>query len=164
MMRRRSLGQSPATAPYYSNTLLNNTIMAKETQQVTTATAAFPALNNLPDLDKCEVAPTELLGEYWSPAEAGETKRVFFVGFDVQNVIEQATGENRELNIVKFLEKQGGEYRTIRNGSARLVGAFEQFARDLNPGQPFQITYLGKKKTNTGKFADSWSVKPIIIK
>ena len=118
---------------------------------------------NLPDLDKAEVAPAELLGEYWSPETVGETKRVFFIGFDTQSVIEQSTGENRDLNIVKFLEKQGGEYRTIRNGSARLVGVFEQFANSIQQGSPFQITYLGKKKTNTGKYADSWSVKPLIV-
>lgn len=133
-------------------------------KQLAAATAGFPALNTLPDLAKAEVAPTELLGEYWTPETAGESKRVFFAGFDTQTVIEQATGETRELNIVKFVEKQGDEFRTIRNGSARLYGAFEQFARDLKPGQPFLITYLGKKKTNTGKFADSWSVKPLIVK
>lgn len=121
-------------------------------------------LSQLPDLTNAEVAPTELLGEYWTPNEEGETKRVFFIGFDTQSVIEQATGESRELNIVKFLEKRGDDYVTIRNGSARLVGVFEQFAKELVPGQPFQITYLGKKRTNTGKMADSWSVKPIIVK
>ena len=140
--------------------MVNNT----ENSQLATTNAAFPALSSLPDLDKAEVAPTELLGEYWTPEKEGESKRVFFAGFDTQNVIEQATGETRDLNIVKFVEKQGNEFRTIRNGSARLVGAFEQFARDLKPGMPFLITYLGKKKTNTGKFADTWSVKPIIVK
>ena len=135
-----------------------------QNQQLTSAQAGFPALNTLPDLEKAEVAPTELLGEYWSPETVGESKRVFFAGFDTQNVLEQATGETRELNIVKFVEQQGDEFRTIRNGSARLVGAFEQFARDIKPGMPFLITYLGKQKTNTGKFADTWSVKPIIIK
>ena len=133
-------------------------------KQLAAATAGFPALNTLPDLAKAEVAPTELLGEYWTPEAAGESKRVFFAGFDTQSVIEQSTGETRELNIVKFVEKQGNEFRTIRNGSARLYGAFEQFAKDIKPGQPFLITYLGKKKTNTGKFADSWSVKPLILK
>lgn len=133
-------------------------------KQLAAATAGFPALNTLPDLAKAEVAPTELLGEYWTPEAAGESKRVFFAGFDTQSVIEQSTCETRELNIVKFVEKQGDEFRTIRNGSARLYGAFEQFAKDIKPGQPFLITYLGKKKTNTGKFADSWSVKPLILK
>lgn len=139
--------------------------MSKNTEtQIASVNAEFPALNSLPDLSQAEVSPTELLGEYWSPENPGETKRVFFIGFDTQSVIEQESGESRDLNIVKFLEKQGDEYRTIRNGSSRLYGAFEQFARDLKPGAPFQITYLGKKKTNSGKFADSWSVKPLILK
>ena len=133
-------------------------------KQLTAAPAGLPALDTLPDLSKAEVAPAELLGEYWSPETVGESKRVFFIGFDTQSVIEQATGETRDLNIVKFLEKQGDDYRTIRNGSARLYGVFEQFARDLQVGQPFLVTYLGKKKTTTGKQADSWSVKPLIVK
>lgn len=139
--------------------------MAKETtQNVAAPVDNGIVLSKLPDLSKAEVAPTELLGEYWTPEDIGETKRVFFAGFGTQNVIEQATGEERDLDIVKFVEKQGDTYRTIRNGSARLVGAFTQFAKELKPGQPFEITYLGKKKTNTGKFADSWSVKPLIVK
>ena len=122
------------------------------------------ALTQLPDLDKAEVAPAEMLGDYWSPEKEGESKRVFFFKFDTQNVIEQGTGETRDLDVVMFLEKQGDNIRTIRNGSARLVGVFQQFARDLKPGDPFLITYLGKKKTTTGKQADNWSVKPLIIK
>lgn len=139
---------------------------AKENENAvaTTPTAGFPALTNLPDLTNAEVAPTELLGEYWSPEKEGESKRVFFAGFDTQRVIDQATGENAELPIVLFVEKQGDEFRTLRNGSARLYGVFEQFARDLKPGTPFLITYLGKKKTTAGRQADSWSVKPLIVK
>lgn len=142
--------------------------MAKETEkQLTTAPAAemdFPALNTLPDLAECEVAPAELLGEYWSPVDTGETKRVFFAGFGKQNTIDRQTGEDIELNIVKFVEKQGNDFRTIRNGSARLYGVFEQMARDLKPGMPFEIKYLGKKRTTTGNSADNWSVRPIILK
>ena len=134
-----------------------------ELQQTAAATDGL-VLANLPDLAKAEVAPTELLGEYWTPSETGETTRVFFAGFGTQQVDEQATGEERDLDIVKFIERQGdGSFRTIRNGSARLVGVFTQFAKEIRPGQPFEITYLGKKKTNTGKFADSWSVKPLIL-
>lgn len=136
----------------------------KTTQNVAAPVDNGIVLAKLPDLSKAEVAPTELLGEYWTPEGIGETKRVFFAGFGTQNVIEQATGEERDLDIVKFVEKQGDTFRTIRNGSARLVGAFTQFAKELKPGQPFEIVYLGKKKTNTGKFADSWSVRPLIIK
>ena len=138
----------------------NNT----EMQQAPTAVATFPAVNSLPDLSKCEVEPIELVGDYWSPEKEGEKKRVFFYDFSTQNVIEQATGEERDLTIVRFIEPSNGDYRLIRNGSARLVGQFEQMARTLSAGDAFEITYLGKKKTTTGKFADSWSVKRIILK
>ena len=134
------------------------------TKQPVAAITGQIALATLPDLSTAEVSPAELLGEYWTPAKEGEKKRVFFLSMDTQLVIEPQTGESRELNIVKFLEKQGDEYRTIRNGSARLVGLFEQFSGNIQPGAPFEITYMGKKKTNTGKFADSWSVKPLIVK
>jgi len=140
---------------------MNNNI---ESQQAQTAVAAFPALNSLPDLSKCEVEPIELVGDYWSPEKEGEKKRVFFYDFSTLNVIEQATGEERELPIVRFIEPANGDYRLILNGSARLVGQFEQMARTLVVGEAFEITYLGKKKTTTGKFADSWSVKRIILK
>ena len=138
---------------------------SNKTQQLAAASATDGiVLANLPDLSKAEVAPTELLGEYWTPTEVGETKRVFFAGFGTQSVIEQATGEERDLDIVMFIERQAdGSFRTIRNGSARLVGVFTQFAANIRAGQPFEITYQGKKKTNTGKFADSWSVKPLLV-
>ena len=135
-----------------------------ELQQAQAAVAGFPALNTLPDLSKCEVEPIELVGDYWSPEKEGEKKRVFFFDFSTQSVLDQATGEERDLTIVRFIEPNGGDYRLIRNGSARLVGQFEQMARSLNSGDAFEIMYLGKKKTTTGKFADSWSVKRIILK
>lgn len=138
--------------------------MEKNVSLQQNAAAGFPALKNLPNLDKCEVEPIELVGDYWSPETAGEKKRVFFYDFSTQTVLDQATGEERDLNIVRFVEPNGGDYRLIRNGSARLVGQFEQMARSLNQGDPFEIMYLGKKKTTTGKFADSWSVKRIIVK
>jgi hypothetical protein len=138
--------------------------MKENTELQQAAVAGFPALNALPDLSKCEVEPIELVGDYWSPEKEGEKKRVFFFDFSTQSVLEQATGEERDLNIVRFVEPNGkGDYRLIRNGSARLVGQFEQMARTLNAGDAFEITYLGKKKTTNGKFADSWSVKRIIL-
>jgi len=133
------------------------------TNSITTKPEYQIDLSHFPDLSKAEVAPAELLGDYWTPEKEGESKRVLYLGLDEQSVIEPATGENRSLRIVKFLEQQGDDIRTIRNGSARLVGLFEQFANNIQTGSAFLITYLGKKKTNTGKFADNWSVKPLII-
>lgn len=124
----------------------------------------FQNLNSLPDLTKAEASPIELSGEYWTPETVGETKRVFFIGLESQQVIEPETGEYRDLPIVKFLEKADGTFRTWRNGSAKLVGLFQQFQASIKPGDAFEITYLGKKKTANGKFADNWSTKPLIVK
>lgn len=123
------------------------------------------AFANLPDLSKAEVAPVELAGEYWSPTEVGEKKRVFFVGITEENVLEMETGENRQLTVVKFVENVAGDLRAIRNGSRRLVGIFEQFSTSIKPGDAFEITYLGKKKNQGNSFkSDNWSVKNLIIR
>lgn len=119
--------------------------------------------SNLPDLSKAEVQPVELSGEYWTPENVGEKKRVFFAGLVEEVVLEPETGENRTLLVAKFIERQAdGELRAIRNGSRRLVGIFEQFSNSVKPGDAFEITYLGKKKNNTNSFrSDNWSVKAL---
>ena len=135
-------------------------------EQLTTQTkeaALSLQLDKLPDIETAPVAPVDILGEYWSPTEIGESKRVYFLGFSSQISIDRQTGEDVELNIVQFLERGPNDFHTIRNASSRLYGTFEQMARDLKSGQPFLITYLGKKKTATGNLMDNWKVQPIII-
>lgn len=117
------------------------------------------------DLSKAEPEPVEMSGEYWSPEKEGESKRLFFVQLMNESVLEAETGETRELLVVQFAENVGGELRTIRNGSRRLVGIFEQFANQTKAGDAFEITYLGKKKNKNNAFkSDSWSVKRLILK
>ena len=142
--------------------MANNEKLAEATAQ---PVAGFPALNNLPDLSTAEAAPVELLGEYWTPTTAGETKRVFFIDIVNTNSIDPASGETVELSSVRFLEKQAdGSYRTIRNSSKRLVAAFEVFSGDIS-GKPFEVRYEGKKRNSTNSFmSDNWSVRPLIIK
>ena len=139
--------------------------MAKDTEKaVATAPAGEIVLANLPDLSNAEAAPVELLGEYWSPVNPGETKRVFFIDIVNTNSIDPASGETVELPSVRFLEKQGNTFRTIRNSSKRLVAAFEVFSGDIK-GQPFEVRYEGKKKNSTNSFlSDNWSVRPLVIK
>lgn len=139
--------------------------MAKDTEKaVATATANDIVLANLPDLSSAEAAPVELLGEYWSPTTPGESKRVFFIDMVVTNSIDPASGETVELTSVRFLEKQGDAFRTIRNSSKRLVAAFEVFSGDIK-GKPFEVRYEGKKRNSTNSFmSDNWSVRPLIVK
>jgi len=130
----------------------------------TATTGTEIVLANLPDLSKAEVAPVELLGEYWTPTAAGETKRVFFIDIVNTNSIDPASGETVELSSVRFLEKQGDAFRTIRNSSKRLVAAFEVFSGDIK-GKPFEVRYEGKKRNSTNSFmSDNWSVRPLVIK
>ena len=97
-------------------------------------------------------------------AASPEKKRVFFIDIVSTNSIDPASGENVELSSVRFLEKQGDAFRTIRNSSKRLVAAFEVFSGDIK-GQPFEITYEGKKRNSTNSFlSDNWSVRPLILK
>ena len=120
---------------------------------------------NLPDLSQAEPEPVELSGEYWTPEKEGETRRLFFVGLNVENVVDMESGETRDLLVARFAENVDGNLRAVRNGSRRLVGIFESFAASIKPGDPFEITYLGKKKNASNSFrSDNWSVKRLILK
>lgn len=118
----------------------------------------------LPDLSQAEAEPIELSGEYWTPEKEGETRRLFFVGLNMENVVEMESGETRELLVAQFAENIDGHLRAVRNGSRRLVGIFESFAATIKPGDPFEITYLGKRKDVSNSYkSDNWSVKRLII-
>ncbi|MFR1667263.1 MAG: hypothetical protein ACLSVO_02965 [Alistipes sp.] len=121
--------------------------------------------NHLPDLTQAEPEPVELSGEYWTPEQEGETRRLFFVGLNVESVVDMESGESRDLLVAQFVENINGEVRAVRNGSRRLVGLFEAFQSSIKPGDAFEITYLGKKKNkNNGYKSDNWSVKRLIVK
>lgn len=118
---------------------------------------------SLPDIETAEEANIDLMDDYWSPCEIGESKRVFFQKIDTRRVIDQQTGEIIDLECAFFMEKnpKTGTYRTISNGSKRLVGAIE--ANGIKAGMPFLITYTGKKKASNGNLCDNWSMKPLIL-
>lgn len=117
--------------------------------------------NNLPDLAKATPEVVDMIGEYWSPLDVGESRRLFFFGLNVENIVDMESGESRELLVVQFVESDGkGGVRSVRNGSRRLVGMFESFERSIRQGDAFEITYLGKKKNkNNSRISDNWSVK-----
>ena len=118
----------------------------------------------LPDLAKAQVAPIEMIGEYWSPAQIGESKRVFFVEIFTEQVIDPVSGENRELGVVKFAEPTPEGVKVIRNGSRRLFGVFEALSGRVKAGDAFEITYLGEKKNKNNSFKSAnWSVKKLIV-
>ena len=126
---------------------------------------AFDIVNGeLPDLDQAEELNVDLMDDYWSPEEPGESKKVFFQKIDTRRVLDQQTGEEIDLECAFFMEKdpKTGNYRTISNGSKRLVGALQ--ANGVTKGMPLMITYKGKKKTQGGNSCDNWSIRPLVFK
>ena len=126
---------------------------------------AFDIVNGeLPDLDQAEELNVDLMDDYWSPEEPGESKKVFFQKIDTRRVLDQQTGEVIDLECAFFMEKdpKTGNYRTISNGSKRLVGALQ--ANGVTKGMPLMITYKGKKKTQGGNSCDNRSNRPLVFK
>lgn len=120
---------------------------------------------NLPDLSKATPEPVEMSGEYWTPEEVGESRRMFFFSLNIENVVDMESGETRELPVVQFVEQDSkGDVHSVRNGSRRLVGIFESFASSIKQGDAFEVTYLGKKKNKNNSYkSDNWSVKRLSI-
>ena len=122
---------------------------------------------NLPDLEKADVMPVDLTGNYWTPEKDGESKRLFFVDIQPQKVLSSAgTGEIIDLDCAVFLEQNGNDIKTVTNGSRRLVGVLESYLVQglIGQGTPLLITYLGKRRNKTNSFSsDNWSIKPLRI-
>lgn len=124
---------------------------------------AFNLTGELPDLNTAEELEIDLMDDYWSPEEPGICKKVFFQKIDNRKVLDQKSGSLIDLECAFFMEKDSsGAYRTISNGSCRLVGAIQ--ANGIKPGMPLLITYKGKKKTQSGNLCDNWSIKPLIFR
>ena len=122
----------------------------------------------LPNLQDAKEIPIDLSGNYWTPENAGESKRMFFVEIKNQQVLSaNGTGELIDLECAMFLEqKADGTVQTVVNGSRRLVGILEQYVQNgsISQGAPLLITYLGKRKNKTNSFqSDSWSIRPLLI-
>lgn len=119
---------------------------------------------SLPDLSKAVEMPLDLMSDYWTPENPGETKFVFFDRIDVSQVLTQDESPVLiDLECAYFLEQDSRmEIKSVRNGSKRLVGAL--LAQNVQRGTALKITYLGKKKNRSNAFkSDSWSIKPLIL-
>lgn len=122
---------------------------------------SFDLAGILPDLDEMEVMPIDLTEDYWTPEKPGESKRVFFKGVKEVEKKDEATGEPYLAEVAYFIEQQAdGSHKQITNQSFKLVST----VKSLESGTPLQVTYLGKKRTQTGNQMDSWHVSPLIPK
>lgn len=121
-------------------------------------------LENIASLNTAEETPFDLMSDYWSPMDRGETRRVLFDRIQPMGVVDQSTGEIVEMDCAFFFyqETPGGAVKQIRNGSKRLVGAIQSF--NLQRGTPLQIRYLGKiKNKNNANLSDNWSITPLRV-
>lgn len=131
---------------------------------------ALPVLNAdfskpLPNLEDAEVAPIDLMADYWTPENPGESKRMFFDRIDMRmvRVMNGGNEELIELESAFFIEPVNGTVRSVSNASKRLVGTLQ--ANNIKQGAALLVTFLGKKANSTNSFkSDNWSVKPLIIR
>jgi hypothetical protein len=112
-------------------------------------------ITKIPSLDKAKPIGLNLSASYWSPAQVGETRRLYYIHVKVINHIDDQTGEVKELPTAVFVDPETKE--VIHQGSARLVAVFQREAPDMVTA--FQITYKGKQKNSTNQFSsDSWEI------
>lgn len=123
--------------------------------------------SNLPNLENAKIFPLSLGGEYWTPENIGDTKRVFFYDIKPTKLMSFNGNGIVELDCAYFLEQDKDlNTHTIYNGSRVLVGIIESCIESglVQKGIPLEIKYEGKKKNKSnGNFSDRWSVKPLII-
>lgn len=117
----------------------------------------------IPDLKEAKVSVMDYGSDYYTPTEKGEKIRAVYLGLSERSV--QSFSGNDEVTIpcVNLLIQDGSGFRTIYNGSKRLVGAIEQ--NNLEIGTMLEIEYQGKRKNKTNAYtSDRWSIRPLIIK
>lgn len=120
--------------------------------------------DSLIDLSAAVAAPVDLMSDYWTPVNIGESKRVYFDRIQPMGVVDQSSGEIIYMDCAFFYwqEQPGQPYKQIRNGSKRLVGAITSF--NIQRGTPLEIKYVGKKRNSTNQFlSDNWSITPLQV-
>lgn len=121
-------------------------------------------LENIAALQTAEVAPFDLMSDYWSPMDKGESRRVLFDRIQDMAVVDQTTGEIVDIPCAFFFyqDQPDAPIKQIRNGSKRLVGAIQAF--NLPRLTPLLIKYLGKMKNkNNANLSDNWSITPLRV-
>jgi hypothetical protein len=120
--------------------------------------------DSLIDLSGAVAAPVDLMSDYWTPVNVGESKRVYFDRIQPMGVVDQSSGDVIYMDCAFFYwqEQPGQPYKQIRNGSKRLVGAITSF--NIQRGTPLEIKYAGKKRNSTNQFlSDNWSITPLQV-
>ena len=107
------------------------------------------------DLKTAVKSEINLVPEYWSPQQEGESKRLYFMQISNLENINEETGEQKILRTISFYDPT--KKCIVTQSSARLIGVFEHNMPVA--GEAFEIVYEGKKKNTTNPFlSDRWSV------
>lgn len=120
--------------------------------------------NSLSDLQEAEAAPIDLMSDYWTPENIGESRRVYFDRIQAMGVVDPVTQDVHEMDCAFFFYRENPDapYRQIRNGSKRLVGAIQAYK--LPRSTPLEIRYLGKKRNKNNAFlSDNWQITPLRV-
>lgn len=127
-------------------------------------------IDQVPDLENAQVAPFDLMTEYWTPEKPDEFKNLFFDKIEDVDYPNPTTGEVTTKATAYFIEKKkteaGSEMVSISNASSRLVSRLQSYYAQgmITFGTPLRITYKGKKRNSTNSFSsDDWSVKPMLV-
>ena len=117
-------------------------------------------LQDIPNLEEdYEPNSVDLSSNYWTPETAGEKRRLIFWETALRSCQDHNNPEKQvELECAVFIQRDNeGGYRSVMNGSARLVALFEN--NQIAQGTPVEITYRGKQKNRTNSnMSDRWSV------
>lgn len=103
-------------------------------------------LNTLDEIDSYEegMSFTPRYKEF-EDADKNVAHRIVFMGF--KTIQKNDKDEVKEINCITWLERNAdGSVDAYMNGGAILLSAFEYAL----PSEPYQITFLGRKKTGSG--------------
>lgn len=109
---------------------------------------AFVMPGDFPDLDNAEVGMS-IEKKYFEFDMKGKKVRAVFNGMD--SIVSAKNGERKQIPAICFQTKEG----VFLNSGASLV---EQF-RNIPPGTPVQIEYLGDAKTASGNNVKKFDVR-----
>lgn len=121
-------------------------------------------LENISALHTAEAAPFDLMTDYWSPENKGESRRVLFDRIQTIQGVDPQSGEVIDLECAFFFyqEHADGPIKQIRNGSKRLVGTIQSY--NLQRLTPLLIKYQGKiRNKNNPNLSDNWSITPLRV-
>lgn len=121
-------------------------------------------LENISALHTAEAAPFDLMTDYWSPENKGESRRVLFDRIQTIQGVDPQSGEVIDLECAFFFyqENPDGPIKQIRNGSKRLVGTIQSY--NLQRLTPLLIKYMGKiRNKNNPNLSDNWSITPLRV-